>query len=133
MSGKVVAGACERVVNHLKGLPMSATLFSNDHTPTIDDSDDCSDYTAATGMGLDPIIMTDWEDVVLDEGRADVEHALTWNPGSDAEITVYGIFVRDYMSGDLIGAVRFPTPVTLEEGVPFTYNLKLFAKDPTAE
>lgn len=128
----VIAATCEKAINNLKALPMSATLFSNDHTPTIDDADDASEYTTPTGTGLDPIIMSSWEGVVLTEGRADDEYELSWTPSGALTGYVYGVFVRDYMGGDLIGAVRFPAPILLEDGVPINYILKLWAKDPAA-
>jgi len=99
-------------------------LYSNNHTPA--DGDDVTDYTEATFPGYAGIPMTTWSAAALNaSNKAEVaEAAQIFTAG--VIITpedIYGIFVTDDSSGDLIYAEENPAgPVTMSAfGQTFSY------------
>jgi hypothetical protein len=103
--------------------PQDIRLYTNNHTPTVDDV--AADYTELAAGWYAPFALSGWTPAIYV-----APHAITsptpasWTnsdaPGAD--VVVYGYFVLD-SNGDLVWAERDPlAPVTIFGG-GYTYDV----------
>ena len=103
--------------------PDDVRLFTNDHTPTVDDV--AADYTELAAGWYAPVVLSGWSPPTYTAPRAETSATpASWTnsdaPGSD--VVVYGYFVLD-ADGDLVWAERDPdAPVTIFGG-GYTYDV----------
>lgn len=83
-------------------------LFSNNHTPAAGDT--VSAYTECAFSGYSYVTMTTWgTPATVTSGLArmeEVQHDFTWD-GTGSPGDIYGYYVTDPSSGDLLWAERY--------------------------
>lgn len=128
----VTRNLCNQVMGSLTSMyTMYASLFVNNHTPTVADALDASDYTEAAGSWYSPILLDGWGTVDTGNGYSrSTNEEVSWTPDVTSG-TAYGIFVTDG-GGNLLYAIAFDTPVAITAGVPIRATVRLTAKDPAA-
>lgn len=93
-------------------------LYRNDYTPDADTTAD--DFDEADFTGYVPVSMAraDWSMWGMVDGRAlaryrSVPYSWYCEGGSNL---IYGYYYQDYLTGTVVAAERFPTPIDVLEG-----------------
>lgn len=109
-------------------------LYKNNYTPV--DASTAADFTPATFGGSGPITITpaDWgaAAIAANVAQTDADTPPQWTCTSGGPETVYGWFMIDDASGDVLLAQRFDDPRVMELGAieilaPFRVKLKTLA------
>lgn len=89
-------------------------LFVNDYTPVA--TSGIGDFTEMTTHSYSEKTVTasNWTIITSTIGATAQNIEQTWSFTSDAAVIVYGYYLIDSVSGDLIYAERFPNPQTVE-------------------
>ncbi len=84
-------------------------LYTNDYTP--DNTSVAASFTEMTTHGYQQkeIITTDWTITNTASGSTAQNLTQTWTFTEEPQISVYGYFLVDTISGDLVYAERFPS------------------------